>query len=105
MRRKGKTRKEREGAGGGKKKGEGKNILSWKRSFILANLGCTCDDNPLHQAGDATTEPWSTPRDNEMMCCHVMAFTVCWQKCQFPKGLSGLSCQCRQEIVRLISEI
>ena len=26
-------------------------------------------------------------------------------KMSFPKGLSGLSCQCRQEIVRLISEI
>jgi len=46
MRSKGKTRKEREGAGRGKKKREGKNIFSWKRSFILANLGCTCDDNP-----------------------------------------------------------
>lgn len=30
-----------------KRKEKKKNILSWKRSFILANLGCTCDDNAL----------------------------------------------------------
>lgn len=29
----------------------------------------------------------------EMLRCHVMVFTVCWQKCNFPKPI--LSCQCR----------
>lgn len=36
----------------------GRNILSWKRSFILANLGCTCDDNPLCAARRLCNLEW-----------------------------------------------
>lgn len=39
----------------------------------------------------------------EMLCCHVTVFTVCWQKCNFERPIS-LSCHSRQEIVRLISD-
>lgn len=44
-----------------------------------------------------------SPNREEMLCCHVTVFTVCWQKCHSERSIS-VSCQSRQEISGLISD-